>query len=287
MKTKCLFLIWTLFCLNGCLVAQISGQVIDGETELPLSYVNIGVVGKDMGTISLEDGTFQLGFDGLAPGDTLRFSMIGYEDYDITGDGFFSEKMKLIALQPATYELQAVEIKSTTESFVIGNEDTRRPTWGIGGRIGKGQEWGVLIENPHGMCRLRDFNFYLKRSSFDRMALRLKIYQIENGQLKSILREDIRFMVSQRKGWVKVDLEEKGLWINEDVVATLEFLEGYSALNQSGLELSLGKKVQSLYARNSSLDEWEVFEKKGLHRLFILRFKVDLINLKRPLQILN
>jgi hypothetical protein len=268
MKTKFLFLLWGFSCLLGSLTAQVSGQVIDAETQLPLAYVNIGVVGKNMGTISLEEGTFRLGFDDLAPGDTLRFSMIGYEDYNITGDDFFPGNIKLITLKPVTYELQAVEITSTSKAFIIGNEDTRRPTWGIGGRIGKGQEWGVLIENPHGMCRVKDFNFHLKRSSFDRIVLRLNVYQIENGQLKSILKEEIRFVVNQNKGWVKVGLEDKELWINGEVVASLEFLEGFSALNQSGFELSLGKKVQSLYARNSSFDQWQIFEKKGFTPAF-------------------
>ena len=55
------------------------GQVIDADTEEPLPYVNIGLVNKNIGTVTDEAGYFELEVheNGYAEA-TLRFSMIGW-----------------------------------------------------------------------------------------------------------------------------------------------------------------------------------------------------------------
>ncbi|MFH5832643.1 SusC/RagA family TonB-linked outer membrane protein [Halalkalibaculum sp. DA384] len=55
-----------------------SGQVLDGDSGLPLPGVNIRVKGTDRGTTTDSEGTFS--FNDLSEGDLLVFSFIGYQD---------------------------------------------------------------------------------------------------------------------------------------------------------------------------------------------------------------
>jgi hypothetical protein len=60
-------------------IAQlIKGRVLDHETKLPLPYINIGVVNRNSGTVSMEDGTFTINLTEKKGTDTVRFSSIGY-----------------------------------------------------------------------------------------------------------------------------------------------------------------------------------------------------------------
>ena len=56
------------------------GQVLDAATKEPLPYVNIGLINKNIGTVSDDYGYFELGVNAqLNAQDTLLFSMIGFE----------------------------------------------------------------------------------------------------------------------------------------------------------------------------------------------------------------
>ena len=56
----------------------ITAKVLDAETRQPLPFVNIGVLNKNLGTVSDEYGDFLLELNPEFLLDTLRFSMIGF-----------------------------------------------------------------------------------------------------------------------------------------------------------------------------------------------------------------
>ncbi|SFF03947.1 SusC/RagA family TonB-linked outer membrane protein [Thermophagus xiamenensis] len=124
MKSKIIFLV--LLCLNICTVhwlqAQDSdqGYVISGtvmeENGEPLPGVNIAVAGGTIGTISDMDGRFKLG--NIAPGDTVIFSFIGFDTYEMVVNE--SRSRLRIALQPKIDELDQV--------IVVGHGTQRRVT---------------------------------------------------------------------------------------------------------------------------------------------------------------
>lgn len=69
------------FCFSFALQAQnhsISGVVIDAATAEVLPFTNIGVLGKEAGTVSNSEGRFTINLDGLNSKDSLFFSYVGY-----------------------------------------------------------------------------------------------------------------------------------------------------------------------------------------------------------------
>src|SRR5690606_40313860 len=57
----------------------ISGQVTDQETGEALEFVNVGVLNRNIGTVTDEQGNFSLPLSPKNDADTLRISLIGYE----------------------------------------------------------------------------------------------------------------------------------------------------------------------------------------------------------------
>ncbi len=69
-----------LFCVLA-LQAQnntVTGVVIDAATAEVLPFTNIGVLGKEAGTVSNSEGLFTISLDGLSTNDSLSFSYVGY-----------------------------------------------------------------------------------------------------------------------------------------------------------------------------------------------------------------
>ena len=71
-----------LLCASFGLLAQknvVSGIVIDSRTKEPLPFTNIGVVGRQLGSISNDEGHYTLSLDNVEPSDTVFFSFVGYK----------------------------------------------------------------------------------------------------------------------------------------------------------------------------------------------------------------
>src|ERR1041384_8118081 len=58
---------------------KLSGTVLDSKTNKPMPYVHIGVLNKNMGVISAENGKFEIDLSKAEKNDQLLFSMLGYE----------------------------------------------------------------------------------------------------------------------------------------------------------------------------------------------------------------
>lgn len=56
-----------------------SGQLTDLESGLPIQYANIGIPGKNVGTVSNNMGLFEMELSDDFDNDTLCISCIGYE----------------------------------------------------------------------------------------------------------------------------------------------------------------------------------------------------------------
>src|SRR5688572_6268440 len=71
---------YIFFLITTCGFSQIvEGKVVEHSTKSPIGYVNIGILNSPIGTISNEDGTFSIRIPPAHGGDSLTFSMLGYE----------------------------------------------------------------------------------------------------------------------------------------------------------------------------------------------------------------
>ncbi len=62
---------------------RLYGRVYDAQTKKPLAFVSIGIVAKNIGTVSNNDGFFMLHIPGTLANTTLNISHLGYKTQNL------------------------------------------------------------------------------------------------------------------------------------------------------------------------------------------------------------
>ena len=130
-KSKLRLAVLTAFLqfLFGYLQGQtITGRVMDAENKQPLSYVNIGIPGKNVGTVSNSNGEFKLSVPEKNSNDTVKFSIIGYLNYTESITDLKARPAETeVYLKKTIYQLKEVIISAHNFKEVIGN--TQKSLW--------------------------------------------------------------------------------------------------------------------------------------------------------------
>ena len=237
----------TVLSLFAFIAIQVHGQVISGkitnhDTDKPLEYVNIGVVGEPVGTISDMQGDFRLDIKGLPNDKEVRFSMIGFESKTYT-IGELLNKENNIELVVKVFAIEEVTITPKKKFRKVGTTGcSMRSLCGWGGtQRGKGHEIGskiVLGETP---VSIKSLHVRLFHQSFDSSLFRLHIRNIADDLPQNeLLRDNIYITVTRESGWVEFDLRPYNLILSGDIILTLEWVNVFG-LNKDKL-LKMGKE---------------------------------------------
>jgi len=90
---------------------RIQGKILDTESNTPLSFSNVSVKGKSIGSISNEQGDFNISISKSFISDTLVFSYIGYKNLYLPISQL-STTNNLIYLTKDNYNIKEVVIRS-------------------------------------------------------------------------------------------------------------------------------------------------------------------------------
>lgn len=242
---------------------QLQGVIVDAESNEPLEYASIGVVGKNVGSITQRNGEFTIDLSTAQLGDTVRFTYLGFKPVSILKESFDFAVRQRIALIPIDYEIEEVTINATAKIIVLGNDKASRRMTGWGDfESYRGRTRGLLISGAECPVKVKSFKFRINHNDWDSVAFRLNfLTRNENMLLTSILKENIIFHTDKKFHWVKVNLEKYNIIICNEVVVTLEWVD---ALGKTGaysnlLTLSLSKNQGYVYNKEVS-DEFELFE---------------------------
>ena len=238
--------------------------MIDAESKAPLPYVNIGVRNKNMGVISRDDGSFEIDLSKAALGDTLVFSMIGYESATFKA-GDLRTTTREVRLNPKTYQLKEVVITDKKKKSVkLGRYQPSRTTSGHSNteNFGFGGEWGLKISAPGKKYWIEQAGFHLRFNTVDSIQFRIKIYTvIDDLPGESLLKKDIYVKSYKNDQWILRDLSAENLIIDQDLIVTFEVLQlWYSKTsdNQIFFTHGSGYKEGHTYSRLSSQDKWAI-----------------------------
>lgn len=236
---KKLILIFSLlFCFYGLLSAQtiVKGKIVDATTNEPISFVNVGVKGKDIGTVSNEEGLFSLKVKDTKA--TISIFTIGYEQVDFTFDQL--QGNTIIKLNPKTYDLAMVEVDASKlgEEVVLG-EKLDKKNYSIGfSSTELGAEIGALIKVKKAtLLKSANFGFNFTRS--DSLFYRVNLYKVnKGGVMENILPEPVIIQHRQKEGILTVDLLSYNLVIDHDVLLTLEWIKDDDGKGAKGISFN-------------------------------------------------
>lgn len=109
MKLSKVIIIFTLFVASVSTSAQqIKGVVVDGNTKKPLEGVNIYLKNVPYGTVSKDDGVFQLKNNKAS--DTIFFRYLGYSTKSYALKTFLGQKRDSVFMYPTEERLGEVEV---------------------------------------------------------------------------------------------------------------------------------------------------------------------------------
>ncbi len=252
------------------ILEEISGQIIDAKTKEPLSYVNIGILNRETGTVTDTEGNFLLVINDKTMNDTIRVSMIGYKPVEILVKNFkTNNKLLSIQLEEQINELNEVVI--TTKAFkkkTFGNK-TESKFLSTGFNYDQlGAEMGIKINIRKDHTFVDTFNFNISYNRLSAKSIfRLNFYSIKrNKPLKNILTENILVTIEPKQtGLIRVDLKPYDIVLNDDVIVTLEWVDTDGENNKGeAIFFSLGLMTNGTLYKKSSQANFKKLSSLGI-----------------------
>lgn len=165
--------------------SDLIGQVLDAATKEPLLYVNIGLINKNIGTVSDDYGYFELDVNAkLNAQDTLLFSMIGFESKSFVLKDFLDQQLIEISLTKKATELDEVILtwdrKTKYQTKILGNKTTSKLLYAAFTTNKLGNEMGFVVRARKRPMILKKFNVSLVENDYGPIKFRLNFYDLVN-----------------------------------------------------------------------------------------------------------
>lgn len=283
MKKYILLVVSFLFLVNYVKAQEVEVRgTVQSDSGLALGYVNIGIVGTPIGTVSDSIGNYKLFVDNVKEllNDSLVFSSIGYETRII----FLKREQDLgslnVELKSVVENLEEVVIsKNNKKSFSIGKSKTNtKSTVNFAISKAKNQNLGSEIGKKFKISSRKDvhltnFEFYISYNDFDNVKFRINIYSLKKGIPNKILNtENIIIDVTDKKtGWIEVDLYDYNIITKNNVAVCVEWIEH----SKKGRKLSLPMIIPSLgsihFYKFGSQSKWKKY--KALSSAMLLEYE--------------
>jgi len=261
-------LIMILFGSTTLHAQKLSGQVLESDSKKSVSYVNIGIVGKDIGTVSDKSGKFNLNISNATNSDTLRFSYIGFESYDIgvrsiRNYGFNNP----VFIKEKLFELDEIIIESKKlipKTLGVRKKDgypiplfKKAKTEIPFPQKNYRHEVGTLFRDV-GLVYLDSVQVNFSEFAIDTVDLRINIYSFIDGDFENVLKEPVYIQIVTSKSNTSpvIDLSKLGLFLDQNFLITIE---NYKRIPNNSVKIfanlkSKGYKFPTYYRSNSQSD---------------------------------
>ncbi len=236
---------------------KVSGIVMQSDST-KLSYVNIGIKLKNVGTVTDKDGHFQLQFPEQFLNDTLTFSYVGLEELNVPVRLLISSSDNIFVLKPQIMQLLEVIVSGKqlkqksigTKShnpFLSGTAESKDNNDII--------EFAKFINVRNKVSRVESVSIYILGVNIDTATFRINFYDVKEGLPdKKIVDKTIIERKGVKRGWLNINLLKENIVVNKDFFVGFEFLPEQKFSRYS---LSYGGQLGGSYVvRKSSLGNW-------------------------------
>ncbi|MDJ0366231.1 carboxypeptidase-like regulatory domain-containing protein [Hymenobacter sp. H14-R3] len=256
-----LVLFWLLAVVAGA--QPITGRVTDAKTGQPLPFVNIGVVGKALGTVSNEQGQYGLAFQEQLAADTVRVSYLGYQPRLLTLRQLQSApNLALTAAAVALAEVRVAGKSQFRRVHTLGNTGNSETSTNTLSNNDLGGQVGTVIKLSRRPTRLRNATFNIARTAQGVVTFRVNIYRLDaRGRPTDtkLLTRDIIVTAPAVRGPITVDLSADQLILDENFFLAIEMLKWENATPRAEFTFSaaIGYANNEIYWRRTSQAPWD------------------------------
>ncbi|MBB6461766.1 carboxypeptidase-like regulatory domain-containing protein [Flammeovirga kamogawensis] len=298
--TKFALLISICFIVSNLSFSQqkIKGKIINAENGKVIPYVNVGIKGSSIGTVSNLDGEFLIVIPKSHQIDstTCIISCIGYTKQSILTDTLQKENI-IVKLAPSTTLLNDIVInyrqkknkkEDKTRQKKLGKIHTFLPILHsifytssdsvIEDRLGR--ERGTIITIKED-CNVKALSFHISGNEFKTIRFRFNLYTISKGKPSDVInQQDILFEVKDGfKEWYTIDVSKYNIVLQKNLdkaLISLQWIESEKLEEDSkwfsiSAALSSGKNH---FYRNKIGSDWESFN--GKLNMYIVTEKVEI-----------
>ncbi|MDB4292691.1 carboxypeptidase-like regulatory domain-containing protein [Maribacter sp.] len=268
-------ILFSIFYVQG--QKDYKGVVLDAVTKEILPYVNIGIVGKGVGTVSDEEGMFHLEINPATytENDTLLISAIGYKriKYAVSKLAFAYNEYPTILMQPELLELTEVIVTNKGGFPVekeVGYKSQGSTSFGYwSDDIAQGGELGTRISVKKGLRKLERFSFEVKGNPSDSVLVRVNVYDTDGPrnfpQTKlNTSQKEIFYTIRKNSKFCDVDLKPFQIYVKDDFIVSLELLKVYGTKKISLILSASDNSHTDSYRKYASQGSWERLENSAM-----------------------
>ncbi len=261
-----------LFLLNPLTITfgqTITSQIRDSKTNAPIAYATIGIVGKNLGTVSDSYGNFQMSLIHTLNTDTIRISIIGYIPKEYRIENLRNRTLPAIIYMDTEviYLTEAVISNKTKEVFQIGLKQKYCypiPLFrGAKSKVAFPQknvqyEIGTRFTNSK-KINLDSIQINIAECNVDLVALRINIYTIDGDVIENILQRPIYVSLTKSTALNSpiINVTTHSIKISSDFLIALE---NYQQLKDGAIYLFANfkrkGKLYPTYYRDGTQSNW-------------------------------
>ena len=245
--------------ISGLYGQEINCKIIEAESISGVPFANVGLLKKNLGTVSDESGRFTLNIAGTNEEDSVRISCIGYVARTVTiGSLKQLSQTENIMLQPISYDLEeVVVVPKDYELRRVGNfMDTKNIVAGFMNN-NLGHEIGTKIKMRRKPAYIQKVHINIARCDFDSIFYRLNIYAMKDKEPgENLLKEPVYIALSKEEAesGVIVDVSDQYILVDDDFLVSVELVKD---LGPKDLFFSAGFFASRAFYRPTSQSSWE------------------------------
>ncbi len=230
---SCRYYVLLFLIVTACspAVAQgllLTGHIQDQRTHRPISFVSLGIKGKNVGTVADENGHFSLRISDSLASDSLTFSAIGYRTQAIAIAHLTATRPQTFLLVEKATALQEVVVRARAAKLRRIGTTTHNPF--LWGNIQQKQthdivEFAKFIPLGNTPSEVRQAHIFLRRPTVDTVTFRLNFYRAgPDRPAERLVERTILVRTAIHDGWLTIDLAPYMLTLQTDFYLSFEFL---------------------------------------------------------------
>jgi hypothetical protein len=252
MRKSIFFLIGLVLYLNAYSQKILKGRILDQKNSKAIPFVNLGIVNTPVGDLSDQSGYFKLEVPDSLVDHQVSFHAPGYEllSMDVSQ---FNESLATIYLRQSIIELEEVIVarkppKIHKEKTVKKERPGEQSSMTLSQTESGGAAVASLFTLPSDGVWLDQLLLKVNRNLADSIKIRVRVLSLEESGLPGVDLYPFSIVknTSIKDGWWIVDLEEYGIYIEDE-----KYFICYELIEDLPSRLEIGerreKKTQMMY----------------------------------------
>ena len=244
------------------------GMVMNEESSLPIAFASVGVLGKEIGTISDSSGSFRVSLPtNIKENDTILITSVGFDNFKISVKEALMKKM--FQLHPVEGMLPGVLIHNFKHQSAAGSDTANYSYYRGWYEYRTGGEIGKIMKVLHKQYKLNKVAFQVD-SKCDTCWLRLRVRKIVAFEpADDLLTQSVILPVTRHSpndGLLEFDVSDLGIILKDKKIYI-----GFEVINCKNTDNSLlslcfiGAEYGDHYYRKYPTVSWYNEESYGLY----------------------